>query len=627
MDNPAVATKETAGIGARLPTLADKFQIASCTEEGGGWQRYLLRDALSGVMYVLKAAPEAELPAFQREYELFVRLHDDAFPHPTAVYKSQGRAFFIREYIPGKTLENLRLEGPLGQASALALSAEACAIVAKLHAMTPPVVHPGIEPRNFVLGEDGRLHLVDLGGARSLDGKGPSASAPAAAPELSAMPCHDERTDVFALGGMLLFLLTGSRDLQALDRARVSPSVRRLVAHCLEFDPSRRPESVKKVIAQIEALRSRRRRWVRALTGVAAAVLLAAFFIGNSDTLARYVGCAILVAGAEEYRFSSPLVERAVRLQLDRPYGRISRQDMLTVTELYLCAETPYKNWSDLQSNGGGEQQLNGVSHSEYARLDDLSDLENMPALTSLALNRLSIRDLAPLAGLKLVRLGLGSNSISDLTPILGMDTLEALDISDNPLYDLRGLERLTNLNSLNITAVPAASLEPLASLRLFALSYFDMLPVTDASALGRMEELQFFGTRYLTREGIEALSRAKAMRRAYVFYSEADSLKPFLGMRALTCLTLRGAKLKDLEGISALPVLEEADFSECGLEHIDALRSNSTVRLINLAYNPLTDLSALMEMSALNHVTLSTDQRSLADALPPDRKFSITFI
>ncbi|GAA4812140.1 protein kinase domain-containing protein [Streptomyces ziwulingensis] len=149
-------------------------------------------------------------------------LRQAASPRVVQVYDigelSDERPYFVMEYADGGTLEDLVAEGPLPVAEGLRLAAEAARAVAVLH--EAGIVHRDVKPSNMLIrsesgGRPGRLLVADLGLAKSLaHASGLTMTAGSAgymAPE-QADPVEgiDERADVYGLGALTYYLLTGA---------------------------------------------------------------------------------------------------------------------------------------------------------------------------------------------------------------------------------------------------------------------------------------------------------------------------------------------------------------------------------------------------------------------------------
>ena len=125
-----------------------------------------------------------------------------------------GDSYLVMQLVPGGSLAE---RGALPVADAVALARELCAALAYAHGRG--VVHRDIKPENVLLGEDGRPKLSDFGIARIVDPTRDELplTRPSVvlgtpgylAPEARAGAPVDPRMDVYALGAVLFFALTG----------------------------------------------------------------------------------------------------------------------------------------------------------------------------------------------------------------------------------------------------------------------------------------------------------------------------------------------------------------------------------------------------------------------------------
>ena len=173
-------------------------------------------------------------------------------PHIEATYEMPDEFIVVYDYVPGETLEQLvESRGKLDAAKARHLVGEVCQAVSKLHAHG--IVHRDITPANVVVAADG-AHLIDFGIARlgSEDAKGNEDQLGTwgfAAPEQYGFAKTDARSDVYSIGRLLGYLLTGvhPEDKEGYEQALASPDVpddlRSVVLKATEFEPSARYQS------------------------------------------------------------------------------------------------------------------------------------------------------------------------------------------------------------------------------------------------------------------------------------------------------------------------------------------------------------------------------------------------
>lgn len=128
--------------------------------------------------------------------------------------------YLVMEYIEGISLHNyIEKKGPVGEAQGIAWAEELLSILEYLHNRKPPVIYRDLKPENMIVCPDRHLRLVDLGAA-CLKSYGQGADKRMAltpgygAPEQQAgtgQPVYaDERSDIYAFGRILHYMLTGA---------------------------------------------------------------------------------------------------------------------------------------------------------------------------------------------------------------------------------------------------------------------------------------------------------------------------------------------------------------------------------------------------------------------------------
>ena len=164
------------------------------------------------------------------------------------------RLIVVMEFVPGLTLaEELQSRGA-GADLAAELFPPLCDAVRELHeGFDPPIVHRDLTPSNIMVSAD-NLSIIDFGIARSYkEGAeedtrhfGTRSYAP---PEQFGFGQTDVRSDVYALGALLYYLLVGQApDAKAREDGFEHPDIpeplRFVIARACAFDPDARYESV-----------------------------------------------------------------------------------------------------------------------------------------------------------------------------------------------------------------------------------------------------------------------------------------------------------------------------------------------------------------------------------------------
>jgi len=330
--------------------VLDGFEVGARLDSGGFGDVYLARQLSldrDAVIKILRAPDHrGQVARFEREARLASQLD-----HPFAAHvygfgaEPDGLLWIAMELVRGPTLRDwIKTQGPLSIDRFVPLFERVCEVVHAAH--SAGIVHRDIKPSNvMVIERSGRLlpKLLDFGIARTVvpDGAtaatvcemghprplgedatvtGATATGAAAtvtatgdnaqsiagtpafmAPEQWTAPEVDHRADVYALGGLAYYCLTGHPPFHAetwlgyMDAHQNHPIpslgdrfpevLDHVVARALAKDPAERPGSALELADAIKAAighRPHRRRWL-----IASAAAAAALAIGIATVVAR----------------------------------------------------------------------------------------------------------------------------------------------------------------------------------------------------------------------------------------------------------------------------------------------------------------------------------------------------
>jgi len=229
-----------------------------------------------------RITPEA-LARFEREVQLTSRL---SHPNTIAVYDygrtPDGVFYYAMEYLEGLTLEQLVLAyGPQPDGRVARVLTQMAGALAEAHGIG--LIHRDIKPANVMLCERGGMpdvvKVLDFGLVKKIDGGDAEVALTDAnvitgtplylAPESITQPDHiDERIDIYALGAVGYFMVTGTPPFSGRTLIEIcghhlhtepeSPSRRlgrpvsekleTLLLRCLAKDPDRRPRDAREVL-------------------------------------------------------------------------------------------------------------------------------------------------------------------------------------------------------------------------------------------------------------------------------------------------------------------------------------------------------------------------------------------
>lgn len=170
-------------------------------------------------------------------------------PRVVECYKTGSELVVVTEYVPGETLAAYVARRGGSPALAREVFPVLCEAVAELHGVCdPPLIHRDLKPQNVIIAPEG-LFLIDFGIARRYRDDaasdtvhlGTRAYAP---PEQYGFGQTDVRSDVYALGQLLAFCLTGEEPRPGADEmagaAEAAPALAPVLARATAFDPAER---------------------------------------------------------------------------------------------------------------------------------------------------------------------------------------------------------------------------------------------------------------------------------------------------------------------------------------------------------------------------------------------------
>lgn len=255
-----------------------RFRIVGLLGRGGMGEVYRADDLELGQSVALKFLPQhvAENPETLTRFRNEVRTgRQVTHPNVCRMYdigEADGRTFLSMEYIDGEDLASvLRRMGRPTKDKAIEIARQLCLGLAAAH--ENGVLHRDLKPANVMIDGRGRVRITDFGlaGLFGEDGGKLRAGTPAyMAPEQLLGGTVSARSDIYALGLTLYEVFTGKRAFAATTAAElkelhastsvttpstfvddIDPAIERVMLHCLEKDPQRRPASVYVVLGAL----------------------------------------------------------------------------------------------------------------------------------------------------------------------------------------------------------------------------------------------------------------------------------------------------------------------------------------------------------------------------------------
>ena len=242
----------------------DAYRVVRVLGDGPSGRTELVTFGGEGLL-VRKHIPAALANA--AAWAVAMEVDEPLLPRIEELYRMPDELVVVYDYVEGSALsEVVERAGRLEAARAVGMLSDVCRAVSALH--EHDVVHRDITPGNVILASDG-AHLVDLGIARQQrQGQRRDTTTLGtwgfAAPEQYGFKQTDARSDVYALGRLLGYALTGEKpDTEAYetalsDRSIVPKALYDVVQKATAFEPSARYQTAGELARAVQ----------EALTGV-----------------------------------------------------------------------------------------------------------------------------------------------------------------------------------------------------------------------------------------------------------------------------------------------------------------------------------------------------------------------
>ena len=269
------------------------------------------------------------------------------------------------------------------------------------------------------------------------------------------------------------------------------------------------------------------------------------------------------------------------------------------------------------------------LSHIETRNHRLQQPLEWLSQLTQLTSLDLSNNELSSLSGLEnlsnLSSLDLRNNQLSSLEGLGQLSNLSYLDLRNNQLSSLEGLEQLSNLSSLDLGFNQLSSLEGLGQLsNLSSLdldnnqlsNIFRRLSNSNIKNLRQLHNLSLLRLGGNRLSNIKNLGQISNLSYLSLRQNQLSSLDDLGQLSNLSSLNVSWNKLSSLKGLGQLSNLSSLNVSWNKLSSLEGLGQLSNLSFLYLKGNKLSSLKGLGQLSNLSSLDLEDNQLSSLEGL-----------
>lgn len=611
--------------------MQEHWTVYECLKESEDSSTFLVKETATGILCVLKWGRNRQAEFLRNEMEIMKKMADrklSGIPKTYRIFEENGEVYLVREYIEGMSLAQMVLQkGGISEAEICRISRKICQTAEQFQNPDEPMIHRDIKPENIVVTPGGEVVFIDFGTMRSYKKDGSRdtfvvGTRGTAAPEQYGYTQTDQRTDVYAIGQTMLYMVSESYEMNQLSECAVSRRMKKIIEKACSFEPDKRYGDAAQLRRAVEKCQANNRKKVYKKAGavfglIAAGYILAIFSPDGTVIENKRIETAEQSAAEEqiqaEITFREELIEEAVRKELG-----LSKTDKITasmledVRKLRIVGKEILDDEDTFWGEGHHVDGKDSSFGSVRGNITDLSDLAQMVNLEELALCNQKIEDISGLKELPLKKLYLSKNMITDFSVLLNLIDLDTLCIMENPAENLSVIGECTGILRLNIQGMNLTDIDFLKNL---SLDYLDMSNVEVENnifePLTEMKKLDTLCMCDVNEAAAETLSQMSTLKALFMWGDSTilENLKPLKGMTQLETLAFT-TQISSLEGIEQFPSLNFLSVNFSLVKDLSPVTGAKNLQVIDISNADIKNFEPLFGHSGLTEVHCTEEQK-----------------
>lgn len=606
--------------------MQEHWTVYECLKESEDSSTFLVKETATGILCVLKWGRNRQTEFLRNEMEIMKKMADrklSGIPKAYRIFEENGEVYLVREYIEGMSLAQMVLQkGGISEAEICRISRKICQTAEQFQNPNEPMIHRDIKPENIVVTPGGEVVFIDFGTMRSYK-KDESrdtfvvGTRGTAAPEQYGYTQTDQRTDVYAIGQTMLYMVSESYEMNQLSECAVSRRMKKIIEKACSFEPDKRYGDAAQLRRAVEKCQANNRKKVYKKAGAVLGLIAAGYILAIFSPDGTVIETAEQSAAEEqiqaEITFREELIEEAVRKELG-----LSKTDKITasmlenVRKLRIVGKEILDDEDTFWGEGRHVDGKDSSFGSVRGNITDLSDLAQMVNLEELALCNQKIEDISGLKELPLKKLYLSKNMITDFSVLLNLIDLDTLCIMENPAENLSVIGECTGILRLNIQGMNLTDIDFLKNL---SLDYLDMSNVEVENnifePLAEMKKLDTLCMCDVNEAAAETLSQMSTLKALFMWGDSTilENLKPLKGMTQLETLAFT-TQISSLEGIEQFPSLNFLSVSFSLVKDLSPVTGAKNLQVIDISNADIENFEPLFGHSGLTEVHCTEEQK-----------------
>lgn len=205
---------------------------------------------------------------FINEARTLANLNNEAIVKVIDIFDENGTSYMVMPFVEGTTLQSMvEKDGPLEYEMAVNYMVQICEALTYIHSKN--ILHRDVTPDNVIVTPEQKIVLIDFGSARKFVDNKTQRHTTIVKPGYAPLEQHSARsrkgafTDIYSVGAVFYYLLTGERPMDATERvlekmkepielnSAVPPQINAIIMKAMEMDGEKRYQSAKELIDDI----------------------------------------------------------------------------------------------------------------------------------------------------------------------------------------------------------------------------------------------------------------------------------------------------------------------------------------------------------------------------------------
>ncbi|KAJ5697302.1 Leucine rich repeats (2 copies) [Penicillium malachiteum] len=222
----------------------------------------------------------------------------------------------------------------------------------------------------------------------------------------------------------------------------------------------------------------------------------------------------------------------------------------------------------------------------------------------------------------KLQRLCMRQNQISRIDfPSNVAATLTELDLYDNLISHVKGLDEFKDLTSLDLSFNKIKHIKNVAHLVKLTEIFFVQNKISQIEGLEGLTALRNLELGANRIREIENLDSLVALEQLWLGKNKITEMKNLDSLSNLRIISIQSNRLTSITGLSKLPNLEELYLSHNAVTELSGLESNTTLRVLDFSNNQVSHLEHLSTLKNLEELWASNNQLASFDEVERELK------